>query len=226
MTYCWVIVDPPWVAWPPLTATQTARAMPRRRDAVVLVEVLVLRREHRLLHVVGHLGQRHGLTVALGVGQPGHLGLAVGVVDDRRLRRRDLVGAPGCRCARRRRRAPTRPRTPRPSTVHRPAQQPLPAPRSGPGARGGGRRGATERLAGARRGLGLLGLGAGAGLALSSCDFRGRGWGWSGRAGRGVRAHGPNVQYGGLSGETLNRAARGAARSTASARCIAPIYLC
>ena len=27
-----------------------------RRDAVVLVEVLVLRREHRLLHVLGHLG--------------------------------------------------------------------------------------------------------------------------------------------------------------------------
>ena len=63
-----------------------------RGDAVVLVEVLVLRREHRLLHVVGHLGQRHRLTVALGVGEPRHLGLAVGVVDDRRLRRRELVG--------------------------------------------------------------------------------------------------------------------------------------
>ncbi len=62
-----------------------------RRDAVVLVEVLVLRREHRLLHGVGHLAQRHRLAVALGVGEPGHLGLAVGVVDDGGLRRGDLV---------------------------------------------------------------------------------------------------------------------------------------
>ncbi len=65
---------------------------PGRGEARVGVEAAVLRREDSLLHGVRHLGERHRLAVALGVGEAGHLGLAVVVVDDRGLGVGEVVG--------------------------------------------------------------------------------------------------------------------------------------
>ena len=60
-------------------------------DALVLVEAAVLGGEQGVLHVHRHLRQRHRLTVAVHLGDPVHLGLAVAVVDDRGLRLGQLV---------------------------------------------------------------------------------------------------------------------------------------
>ena len=141
----------------------------RGRDAVVAVEVLVLGREHRLLHRVGHLGQRHRLAVAVGVGEAGHLGLAVGVVDDGGLGRRDLVrlGDVGHRVG-----DPDPDDTEDEEHPGRPqrAHGPLPpggagrrTPRRTAAGRSGGPGGACG--GGGSRGLCGLGLGAGTGLA-------------------------------------------------------------
>ena len=56
----------------------------------MVIELAVLRREHRPLYVQGHIGQ--GDAATSGVAQTPDLGGAVGVVDDRRLRARDLIG--------------------------------------------------------------------------------------------------------------------------------------
>ncbi len=60
-----------------------------RADRRLVVEVVVLGREDRVLHRLGDLVQRHRLPVDLR--DAVHLGLAVGVVDDRRLGRRVVV---------------------------------------------------------------------------------------------------------------------------------------
>ncbi len=67
--------------------------------------------------------------------EAGQLGLAVGVVDDRGLRRRRGRWRPGCRCGRRRWRPP-RPRAPRASAADRATQQPLLAAGTAGGCRG------------------------------------------------------------------------------------------
>ena len=55
LTYCWVIVDPPWVGRPAVPATPPGRC--RSGRSRVGVEVAVLGREHGLLHVVRDLGR-------------------------------------------------------------------------------------------------------------------------------------------------------------------------
>ena len=77
----------------PLPA-QRAPGAPRQpgdRDPLVLVEGPVLGGQHGLLHVLGHLVQRHGLPVEP-AGEPGHLRLAVGVVEDGALGLGEVVG--------------------------------------------------------------------------------------------------------------------------------------
>ena len=61
-----------------------------RREAAVVVELPVLRGEHGALHIEGYVGQRD--TAPRGVAEAADLGSAVGVVDDRRLGARDLIG--------------------------------------------------------------------------------------------------------------------------------------
>jgi hypothetical protein len=129
----------------------------RRGDAVVLVERLVLTREDRLLHVIGDLGQRHRHAVALAVGQAPQLRLAVGVVDDGRLGRGDLVrlGDVGARVG-------------DPHGGHAEDRQGEHGPQAAtqPGATAGAA-GGCRRAATARRGRG------GTGLALTHAAFRG-----------------------------------------------------
>ena len=44
--YCWVIVEAPSLVAPVIRSMTTARAMPTRVDALVLVEALVLDGDH------------------------------------------------------------------------------------------------------------------------------------------------------------------------------------
>ena len=61
LTYCWVMVEPPWRTPLPGDGSMAARAMPDGVDAAVLEEVPVLGRDHRLAEDVGDLlrGEDH-----------------------------------------------------------------------------------------------------------------------------------------------------------------------
>ena len=56
----------------------------------MVIELAILGGEHRALHIEGYVGERD--TAPRGVAEAPDLGGAVGVVDDRRLRARDLIG--------------------------------------------------------------------------------------------------------------------------------------
>ena len=149
-----------------------------RRDAVVLVEVLVLRREHRLLHVVGHLRR-----AAPTRGCPRRRTAAPSRSCRRSSRRSTPApsrarSASGCRCARRRcrRRAAPGLRARAPSTGR---AGPTSGRASGPASPRSGRcRTPRSGTAGADRGgtggLGLLGFGAGGWRAWSHAASGGR----------------------------------------------------
>ena len=53
LTNCWVIVEAPWVDPPGIRSGQSGSADSLEVDAAVLVEALVLDRDHGLLHVGG-----------------------------------------------------------------------------------------------------------------------------------------------------------------------------
>ena len=99
MTNCWVIVDPPCVAPDAEDVLEDGAADALVVDAAVLVEALVLDRDHGLLHHRGDVG-RVDQDPALVVGQGGDL-LAVDVVDDRVLGALELGAALELRAGRR-----------------------------------------------------------------------------------------------------------------------------
>ena len=88
MTYCWVIVEAPWVDAALRVAERGAHDA-LRVDPLVRVERAVLRGDHRVLDVAGYVGERDARAVL--AGEPADLVVAVGVVDERGLRREVLV---------------------------------------------------------------------------------------------------------------------------------------
>ena len=95
MTYCWVIVEPPWRRARAADVVVQRPGDADRVDAAVLVEVLVLGGEHRLLQHVGDLVEPHVGAVLLGAeGGDGVVGAAglgdVGGAHERRLEQRLL----------------------------------------------------------------------------------------------------------------------------------------